>query len=170
MGSYNASNTFCSLAHPGCGEETRERVRVASVDQHNLHGGASGVAAATSSDGSPGTAALKIQKIQAKLPTDSRMAIRTSTSSSGFARAASNPPAKMLNLLKKPLNGGTPVTASAATAKLMPTSGILPHNPAQVRQHARAGGEAQRPGHQEEQALGKGMVEDMRHRTVEGQG
>ena len=35
----------------------------------------------------------------------------------------------MLNLLKKQLNGGTPVTANAAKAKLTPTSGILPMIP-----------------------------------------
>ena len=76
----------------------------------NFIDGAISDAARTSAEGSPGTEALKHQNNQAKLPIVSRMAITTMTSSHGVVRAASKPPAKMLNLLKKPLNGGTPVT------------------------------------------------------------
>src|SRR5512139_1755334 len=42
----------------------------------------------------------------------------------GVAWAASNPPAKMVNLLKKALKGGTPVTARTATAKQIPIRGV----------------------------------------------
>ncbi len=55
----------------------------------------------------------------------STTAISISTINQGSDSAASKPPARMLNLLKKPLKGGTPVTASVATKKLPPTSGIL---------------------------------------------
>lgn len=86
-------------------------------------------AAATSSDGSPGTEALKHQNNHAKLPIVSKIAMTTITNNQGVILATSNPPVKMLNLLKKPLKGGTPVTANAATAKLTPTMGIFFRSP-----------------------------------------
>ena len=95
----------------------------------NFIEGAMSDAAVTSSEGSPGTEALKHQNNHAKLPMVSKIAMTTITNNQGLFLAASNPPAKILNLLKKPLNGGTPVTANAAAAKLTPTMGIFFKSP-----------------------------------------
>ena len=103
--------------------------RIPRVTSTNFIEGAMSDEAATSSEGSPGTEALKHQNNQAKLPIVSNMAITTITNNQGAVLAASNPPAKMLNLLKKPLKGGTPVTARAATAKLTPIMGLFFKSP-----------------------------------------
>ena len=101
-------------------EENDMKTRMAST---SFMAAGTGCAWATTSEGLPGTVLPNQYKNQAKLPTDSIMTSMVSTITNQWLAPRAKPVVKMGYLLKKPLSGGTPVMASAATQKPTPSRG-----------------------------------------------